>query len=127
MPVTSFHSAPDEGGVSMTLVGEAGELIFAADIPAEAFEDVRGDGTQFSFRDDDGAVPDANGLRSVLVTIRNDSARVNVVGKAVDLQNASAQTAVTLVIVVGGDTDGDCLTGLDLACSSTDTSLKCGN
>jgi hypothetical protein len=126
LPLASLQSTPDEGGLSIVLAAADSSVLYDAEVVPGRIEDRRGDGLRFQLRSDDPAAEDG-GIRQIKVTLVPDRGEVRVVAKATaaDLDGAPGEPSVSLIVHIGDEAAGDCVTGLDLACSSSGSAMKC--
>jgi hypothetical protein len=113
-------------------VQDAGDaaLVVGA-IPASQFEDVRGDGLRFRFRDRDGSVAGAAGIQAISMKLvaTKGIAKFKLKGGDMDLEGALDQTVLSASVLLGTDPAlDDCVTARRVPCvTKAAKSVSCKN
>jgi hypothetical protein len=129
-PIASLSVVPTEGGVLIEVRDETDVPRFTGLVPPSSVIDVGGSGRVFKFRDPRGAVPSANGLRTM--TVRRDPAKGIVRTKArmegAETSGLVANPDVSLSVLYGANPlVGDCISAQHVACSTKGGRSICAN
>jgi hypothetical protein len=128
LPLSQFSSDPIATGLLVELRDTADQNVYFGEIPAGAFEDTKGTGESFKFRDSKGEIPLANGIQSAQVRIvtKKSIAKAKVKIKDVEVPGIAAQPLMTASLLFGADPAlDDCLTARRVPCMPKPTSNSC--
>jgi len=128
IPLSEFTAAPTETGLVLELLDERVGLVFGAAIDAAEFQDVSGSSTRYLFRDRDGVVPGANGIRQIkIIEVPAKSiAKIKISVKGTEVPAAADQDDLSLSLLFGTDPAfDDCLTAVYVPCKSNPKKTSC--
>jgi len=66
-PAAGLTASPTVSGLNLQVLDDSGATIFSCDLPAGSFSDVKGDGSQYRFRDTTGTSTGTNGVYLALI------------------------------------------------------------
>lgn len=127
-PASALTGLPTDTGMTLKFFDSARAEFFSSTIPASAFADRKGDGTNFRFRDRDGAIVSANGVERISVKIRasGDVVKIKAKARGIDVSGAVGQSSGAVSVLFGADPAGSpCFTGRDMFCTGSLTKRTC--
>jgi len=124
--IAEFTAAPTASGLRFAMADDTGTTIFSSELPAAGFVDVKGDGTQYRFRDTTGTLAGTNGVFLALVRRNPTQGTVLVRLKARDheVPGVVNQPEVSVALGFGSDT-GSCFGGLAVPCLARGSRVSC--
>ena len=128
LPTDIFTADPTVTGLVVETRGADDQTVHTGVLPAAGFEDKKGDGTKFQFRDKDGIYPSAAGIQKVTIKVQASKgrAKINVKAKDVDASGAIGQSQMSVSFLFGTDPAiDDCLTGIRVPCKAKATVTNC--
>ena len=127
LPLAEFTEDPATLGAGLTILGCDDSILFASDIPAGGFLDLKGNGSDIRFSDKNGLFSSARGLRLLRFKQRRRAAEIKIqarLGRG-DLDGALTQACADVSIIIGEPATGICVGGFDWTCNGSPERLRC--
>jgi len=128
LSLSDLMSAPDVTGVTVDLFDRDGQSVFSATVPASGFVDKKGTGQKFQFKDRDGAVPGAGGIRlfKIQKNTKKSLAKVKFKAQGTELPGAEGEFLLSMSMLFGADPAVDeCITAWQMFCRPKPGKNKC--
>jgi len=126
LPLTQFTTSPTTTGMRFVVVDAADGPVFDATVPPGGFEDRRGDGTSFRFKDKTGVI--AGGISSAKIkkSLGKGIAKLRLKTRDTEMTGAQDQVQITISFLFGTDAATDeCMTGRRIPCTPAATKTSC--
>jgi hypothetical protein len=127
-PADLFAADPTVTGLEVRVRGHDGQTVHEGLLPGAGWEDRKGTGIKFVFRDRDGIHPSANGFVAGVIKLQatKNLAKITLKTKGVDVPEAQGQASMSASFLFGTDPLVDaCLGSPDVRCEAKPGAMRC--
>ncbi len=127
LPLESMGDFAAGPRVEIVIINDADDAVYTAAVPSTSFANMGDRSTHFRFKDNTGALAEANNLRAVFVRYRMSTGQLQIRAKmkGTEIPAALDASTVTLQLVLGEAAVAACVTELDVPCDGDDRNLVC--